>query len=339
MIDSRFHKLSPPLTLEEVCGLLGVDLPLGIDPGLEIKGVGSLEESGPDDLTFFHNPKYLEALKSTQAGFCLIEESHSHHTPPHTVPLVVKHPYRAFGLISDKLYTSSSPNDGISPFAKIHPSVKLGRNCHIGAFVSIGALAEIDDDTYIDSHTVIGRGVTIGKNVFIHNHVTISHAHISDNVLIKPGARIGQPGFGFHMDEKGHFDIPQLGRVIIEDNVQIGANTCIDRGSQLDTIIRKGVRIDNLVQIAHNVEVGENSVLVAQVGIAGSTKLGKFVIAAGQVGVAGHLTIGDGVKIAAQSGLMRDVDSGDTVGGSPAMNIRDWHRQTIALKNLIKKEK
>jgi UDP-3-O-[3-hydroxymyristoyl] glucosamine N-acyltransferase len=202
----------------------------------------------------------------------------------------------------------------------IEDGVVLGKNCFVGP------------------NTVIEQGCSIGNNAVIESNVTISHAIIGDDVFIKPGARIGQPGFGFYMDEQGHFDVPQLGRVLIGNHVHIGANTTIDRGSQADTLIGNGVRIDNLVQIAHNVEVGDNSVLVAQVGVAGSTKLGRFVIAAGQVGIAGHLTVEDGVKIAAQSGLMRNVGKGETVAGSPAVPVRDWHRQTIALQKLAKEK-
>ena len=171
----------------------------------------------------------------------------------------------------------------------------------------------------------------------LESHVTITNTIAGDRLYVKPGARIGQPGFGFHMDERGHFDIPQIGCVRIGNDVQIGANTTIDRGSQHDTIIGNFCRIDNLAQIAHNVELGDGCVIVSQVGIAGSTKLGKFVIAGGQVGIAGHLNIGDGVKIAAQSGIMRDVAPGETISGSPAVPIREWHRQTIAIQRLTKK--
>ena len=226
----------------------------------------------------------------------------------------------------------------ISDFSFIEPTAKIGNNCTISAFAVIEADVVIGDSCFIGPHCIIQKGTILGNNCHLEAHVVIGYAVVGNQVYIKPGARIGQPGFGFHMDEKGHFDIPQLGRVLIGDHVHIGANTTIDRGSFADTIIGKGVRIDNLVQIAHNVEVGDNSVLVAQVGIAGSTKLGKFVIAAGQVGIAGHLNIGNGVKIAAQSGLMRDVVDRETIAGSPAVPVRDWHKQTIALQRLTKRK-
>lgn len=338
MINTNFFKNVGPFTLSEVCGVAGIEIPA--DHGTEtIMDVAPLDLATKDQLSCFHNPKYLEDLKNTKAGFCLLTPEHKKDVPFHTIALITQNPYRAFGIIANMLYPQRPIIKGISPHAVIHPSAKIGENCHIGAFTEIGENTHIEEGCYIGSHVIIGDGVKIGKNGWIDSHVTINHSIIGDLVRIKTGARIGQPGFGFHMDEKGHFDVPQLGCVIIGNNVQIGANTTIDRGSQNDTIIRNGVRIDNLVQIAHNVEIGDNSVLVAQVGIAGSTKLGKFVIAAGQAGIAGHLVIGDGVKIAAQSGLMRHVESGQTVGGSPAVPIQNWHRQTLALQRLIKEKK
>jgi UDP-3-O-[3-hydroxymyristoyl] glucosamine N-acyltransferase len=254
--------------------------------------------------------------------------------PSTSIGLIVSHPYRAFGQITSLLYPQAFFHSEISPQSSIHPTAKIGRNCSIGAFTVIEENVIVGDNCFIGPNCVIQRGVTLGNNCYLEASITVGYALIGDNAYIKPGARIGQPGFGFHMDEKGHFDVPQLGRVLIGNNVQIGANTTLDRGSFSDTKIGHGVRIDNLVQIAHNVEIGDNSVLVAQVGIAGSTKLGKFVIAAGQVGIAGHLKIGNGVRIAAQSGLMKNVKDKETVAGSPAIPVREWHKQTIILKRL-----
>jgi UDP-3-O-[3-hydroxymyristoyl] glucosamine N-acyltransferase len=233
------------------------------------------------------------------------------------------------------MFESVNHSHSIHPTAVIDESATIGDNCHIGSYVVIGRNAVIGSKTKIESHVSIGDHVHIGCDGFIGQSVTITNATIGDKVFIKPGTCIGQQGFGFHMDEQGHFDVPQLGMVEIGNDVQIGSNVCIDRGSLSNTVICDGTRIDNLVQIAHNVYIGAMSVIVAQAGIAGSTRLGRFVVLAGQVGLAGHLNIGDYVKVAAQSGLMRDVAAGETVAGSPAMPVRDWHKQTILLQRLI----
>ena len=338
MIDSRFFKKSNPLSLEQICQYLKISVPNGCDKGKLFGSVAVLSAAGEEDVSCYNNAKYLEDLKQTKAGLCLITAEEASQAPASTICLIVDHPYRCFGKIASLLYPFSVGSKTISDFSFIEPTAKIGNNCTISAFAVIEADVVIGDSCFIGPHCIIQKGTILGNNCHLEAHVVIGYAVVGNQVYIKPGARIGQPGFGFHMDEKGHFDIPQLGRVLIGDHVHIGANTTIDRGSFADTIIGKGVRIDNLVQIAHNVEVGDNSVLVAQVGIAGSTKLGKFVIAAGQVGIAGHLNIGNGVKIAAQSGLMRDVVDRETIAGSPAVPVRDWHKQTIALQRLTKRK-
>jgi UDP-3-O-[3-hydroxymyristoyl] glucosamine N-acyltransferase len=223
--------------------------------------------------------------------------------------------------------------------AVIHPTATLGAGCCIDDYAIIGAGATVGPSCHIGAHAVIGAGVQLGEGCRIESFVNIQYAVIGNSVTIQSGAKIGQSGFGFDMDESGYLTIPQLGRVLIGDDVVIGANTTIDRGASADTVIGAGSRIDNLVQIAHNVVLGKNCVLVAQVGIAGSTQLGNFVVAAGQVGIADHLTIGNGVRIGAQSGLLRDVAPGETIAGSPAIPIRDWHRQTILLQRLLDRKR
>jgi UDP-3-O-[3-hydroxymyristoyl] glucosamine N-acyltransferase len=337
MTDPRFFKKATTLTLERICQTLDVKVPEGCSKDKTIEGVAHLANATPTDISCYNNSKYLEDLKKTQSGVCLLTSDVISYLPLASIGLVVSHPYRAYGQIAALIYPQASFNPEVSSQSSIHPNAKIGRNCSIGAFTVIEEDVVIGDNCFIGPNCVIQRGVTLGNNCSLEANVTVGYAVVGENAYIKPGARIGQSGFGFHMDEKGHFDIPQLGRVLIGNNVQIGANTTIDRGSSSDTQIGHGVRIDNLVQIAHNVEVGDNSVLVAQVGIAGSTKLGKFVIAAGQVGIAGHLKIGNGVKIAAQSGLMRDVADKETIAGSPAIPVREWHKQTIILKRLSSK--
>ncbi|CAO5681764.1 MAG: UDP-3-O-acylglucosamine N-acyltransferase [Holosporales bacterium] len=308
------------------------------DSSLIINDIASLDQATEGDLTFLHNPKYLASAVTTKASAIIVEEKYADKVNPSCVKLVVNSPYRAFGKAALLFYPKEVSKNFISPLASIDQDVLLGENVTIEPFVVIKKGAKIGDHTIIKAHTIVGENVVIGCNTTIEPHVTLDYCYIGNNVYIKPGCRIGQPGFGFHMDEKGHFDIPQLGCVIIEDDVHLGANTTVDRGSQSNTLIKKGTRIDNLVQIAHNVEVGENCVLAAQVGIAGSTKLGKFVIAGGQAGIIGHLTIGDNSKISVRSLIINNINTGITVGGYPAIPIQDWHRQIITLKNLIQKK-
>jgi UDP-3-O-[3-hydroxymyristoyl] glucosamine N-acyltransferase len=203
----------------------------------------------------------------------------------------------------------------------------------------VGANTEIGEGTWLGPGVVIGEGVVVGRDCRIHANVTLSHCIVGARVTVFPGARIGQDGFGFAPDPRGHVTVPQLGRVLIHDDVRIGANTTIDRGAGPDTVIGAGCRIDNLVQIGHNVVLGRGCIVVAQAGIAGSTRLGDFVVLGGQAGLTGHLTIGAGAQVAAQAGVMDDVPPGAIYGGSPAIPARDWHRQTVAVRKLVKKER
>ncbi|MCX7338110.1 MAG: UDP-3-O-(3-hydroxymyristoyl)glucosamine N-acyltransferase [Alphaproteobacteria bacterium] len=338
-INRRFFKKPTPLSLSAICEILGISPPKAPELTPLFDDVSPLDSAEPSHVSCFHNAKYLTDLQHTKAGLCIVSAEHAHHVPPTTIALVIQNPYRAYGKIAQQFYSVASGGGFISEKASISKSAQIGLNCTIGDFVTIGDDVVIGDGCQIKSFTSIESGCILGNNCVLESNVTISHSILGNDVFIKPGAKIGQPGFGFHMDAAGHFDIPQLGQVVIRNNVHIGANTTIDRGSLVDTVIGNGVRIDNLVQIAHNVVVGDNSVLVAQAGIAGSSKLGQFVIVAGQVGIAGHLTIGDGARIAAQSGIMKNIAKGETIAGAPGIPIRDWHRQTIALNQLIKGKK
>ncbi|MHA1558276.1 MAG: UDP-3-O-(3-hydroxymyristoyl)glucosamine N-acyltransferase [Alphaproteobacteria bacterium] len=337
MADSRFFDKKASLFLKDVYDLLGIFCPQNLSD-VTFDDVAPLSSANPSQISCYHNTKYIESLKNTKAGLCFVKKEHSHLVPNTTIAFVSDSPYRCFGKVAQLFYKNAIKNNAISDKAEIHPSVKIGKNCKIGPFCVIEENVILGDFSTIESSCTLKRGVVIGDGAFIEPSVTIGFAEIGKNVYIKTGARIGQRGFGFHMDSKGVVDVPQLGRVIIGDNVQIGANVAIDRGSLNDTIIGNNVRIDNLVQIAHNVKIGDGSILVAQSGIAGSTELGRFVIIAGQVGIAGHLKIGDNVKIAAQSGVMRDINNNETVGGSPALLIKQWHRQTVLLKKMTTKE-
>ena len=328
-----FFKKSLPISAEKLAEIIGAKIQ---NSNLMIEDVGPLDKLEQGIISCYHNPKYKSSLTQAKKGFCILKEEDAHLLSDDVVGFFTSTPYRAFGKAALYFYPRPESTGKISSLADIHPSAQIVKNCQIESFAVIKADAQIGDNTIIRSHSIIGENVKIGRDSLLEYNVIITNSLAGDRLYVKPGARIGQPGFGFHMDEKGHFDIPQIGCVRIGNDVQIGANTTIDRGSQHDTIIGNFCRIDNLVQIAHNVELGDGCVIVAQVGIAGSSKLGKFVIAAGQVGIAGHLTIGDGVKIAAQSGLMRDVAAGETISGSPAVPVREWHKQTIALQRLAK---
>ncbi len=316
-MTNRFFKNQGPFSLHHLCHVLGLNIPTN---DMMIKDIAGMETSAPGDLTFFHNPKYASKLSSLNAAACLIHPSYVSHLNACVIPIPSPTPYRDYAKLAKLFYPDIT-------CATIHETAVIATSATIGNHVSIGA------------YCVVGDGVHIADGTVIESHVTITHTIMGKNCYIKAGARLGQRGFGFHMDERGPFDVPQLGSLIMGDDIVVGSNTTIDRGSGDNTVIESGVRIDNLVQIAHNVRVGKNSILVAQSGVAGSTELGQFVVVAGQVGIAGHLKIGDFVQIAAQSGVARDIDANQKVGGYPAVPIRQWHKQAIVLSNLTKQGK
>jgi UDP-3-O-[3-hydroxymyristoyl] glucosamine N-acyltransferase len=230
------------------------------------------------------------------------------------------------------------PAPWIAPTAWIDATAALGEGCRVEPGAVIGAGARIGARCHVGPGVAIGGGVVLGDDCIVGANASVSHAVVGNRVMLYPGVRIGQDGFGFAMGPQGHVKVPQLGRVIIGDDVEIGANSTIDRGAGPDTVIGEGCMIDNLVQIGHNVQLGRGCVIVAQVGISGSTRLGDFVAVGGQVGIAGHLKIGSGVRIAAQSGVMRDIGAGETVGGSPAQPMAEWLRQSAMLSKMARRE-
>lgn len=342
MPDSRFYKNVGPFSLDHVLKISGatIDLEKKMQvQELQIKDVAILSEGGKNDISFCAGEKYKQELMQTKVSFCFVSEALRSSVPPFVIPLLTSSPQRAFSVMAEAFYPDCYvlPCESLtSPF--IHPSAKIGKNSVIAPGVIIHAKAVIQDNVHLGAHAVIGPGVVIGESSRISPHVSLFYAQIGKKVVVGPGTRIGQTGFGFMMDEKGHIPIPQLGRVLIEDFVEIGANCTIDRGSLMDTSIGSGTRIDNLVHIAHNVTIGKGCVIVAQVGIAGSTCLGDFVILAGQVGLAEHLKIGSRVRVAAQSGVMRDVKEGETISGSPAVPIMEWRKQQVLLSKMLKKK-
>jgi len=338
MTDLRFFNRAGPYSLGELAELSGARLRGGVDGKQLITDVAPLETAGPEDITFLDNRKYLDAFAGSRAGSAFVDERFAERAPAGMALLLTKEPYKAFARAAQAFYPAKPVIPGIAPTAIIGPAATVPADCEIGPYVVIEAGARIGARCQIGAHTVIGQAVELGDDCRVGPHVTLSHCLVGARVVLHPGVRIGQPGFGFAPDREGPVKIPQLGRVVIGDDVDIGANTTIDRGSGHDTVIGPGTMIDNLVQIGHNVVLGRGCILAGQVGISGSTKLGDFVMAGGQAGLAGHLNIGTAARIAAQAGLMRDVEPGSTVAGAPAVAITSWWRQVAILQRLATKK-
>jgi UDP-3-O-[3-hydroxymyristoyl] glucosamine N-acyltransferase len=290
-------------------------------------------------VSFLDNRRYAAFLDTTQAGAVIVHPDFAARVPKTALALVTPEPYVGWAKVLALFFPPAPPKPGIHPSAVIDPTAILAEGVEIGAGSVIGARAKIGENSMIGPLTVIGDGVVIGKHCRIHAHVTLSHAILGDRVTLYPGARIGQDGFGFAITKTGFTAVPQLGRVLIEDGAEIGANVCIDRGSAQDTVIGAQVRVDNLVQLGHNVKIGHHSVIIAQAGISGSTSLGAQVMVAAQAGLTGHLTIGDGARIGAQAGVMQDVPPGQSVIGSPAQEQKSFFREVVTLRKLAQSKR
>lgn len=336
MPDSRFFVPAGPFTLEELAAAADARMRPGADGERRFAGVAALAEAGPEDVSFLENRRYIEAFARTAAGCCVVDPRFAERAPKGVELLLTEKPYKGYALIARKFFPEPKVAPGRHASAVIDASAKVDPSARIDAGAVVGAGAEIGAGAWIGANTVIGEGVVVGADTAIGANATLQCCVIGRRVLIHPGARIGSRGFGFATDGGEHLRIPQVGRVVVHDDVEIGANATIDRGAGTDTVIGRGTMIDNLVMIGHNVKVGRGCVLVSQVGISGSTRLGDFVMIGGQGGLTGHLDIGDGARIAAQSGVAGDVAAGGAVGGSPAVPIRQWHRQTAILARLAK---
>lgn len=334
-----FFERGGPFTVADVAQRIGATLPDGSDGGRLVHDVRPLDQASPDQLTFVDNRKYVEALSKTQGGFCIVAPAFAARVPAATLPLIMRSPYHGFALALQLFY-----RDAMTPKAAgfaalpsgslVHPSARVEEGAMIEAGAVVGREAQIGRGTTIAAGAVVGYRVAIGRGGYIGPGASIVHALVGDGVVIHAGVRIGQDGFGFALGPQGHIKVPQIGRVIIQDNVEIGANTTIDRGSLKDTVIGEGSKIDNLVQIGHNVVLGRHCVIVGQVGISGSTELGDFVVMGGQSGAAGHIKIGNGSQIAGVAHVKDDVPPGSRMGGTPARPFREWAREVATLRRL-----
>lgn len=339
MADSRFFRNAGPFSLAEIAQLTGASLSEGANPEHLMRDVAPLDIATREDISFLDNPKYLTQFESTQAGVCLVHPKYAERAPKGVILLLSNDPYRAYAETAQHFYPATSSSGERAKSASIDKTATIGADTEIGPGACIGAHVIIGQHCVIGPNAVIANGVTIGDNTRIGANATIQYALIGNHVLIHPGVNIGQDGFGFARGPKGHMKVPQLGRVLIEDDVEIGAGTCIDRGAGPDTRIGKGAKIDNLVQIGHNVKIGSHAVIVSQVGISGSSEIGDGAVLAGQVGVAGHVKIGARATLIAKSGVTNDIPAGETYGGFPAISATQWRRQVAALSRLIKKKK
>jgi UDP-3-O-[3-hydroxymyristoyl] glucosamine N-acyltransferase len=324
-----FFKRAGPFTLADIAKATGAELvPGGTSGETLLEDVRTLTDAGPRHLSFFNNRKYADQLKATRAGACLALPALAGRIPDTTGRLITPDPYRAFAQAVTLFYPDSRfCQVGLAGDEAVAASAELEEGVIVEPGAVIGAEARIGRGTRIAAGAVVGYRVTIGRDSYIGPLATVVHALIGDRVIIHSGVRIGQDGFGFAMGPQGHFKVPQIGRVIVQDDVEIGANSTIDRGALKDTIIGEGSKIDNLVQIGHNVVVGRHCVLVAQVGIAGSTELGDFVVMGGQSGTSGHIKVGAGAQIAGTAHPIKDVPPGAKIGGTPGRPLTQWARE------------
>ncbi len=319
-----------PMKLTKIAESLGARLQ-GEDR--EITGVAGIEEAGPEQLTFVANPKYASAARTTRAGAVIVTED---FPAIEAASLRCSNPYLAFAHAIELFYHPPRYPIGVHSTAVVHPSAKIGKQASIGPYVVVDEDVEIGNHCVLLSHVVIYRGARIGDNFFAHAHAVVREfCQLGNNVVLQNGAIIGADGFGFAKDGDGRwYKIIQSGPAVLENEVEVQANACVDRASVGETRVRRGAKIDNLVQVGHASEVGEDTLLCAQAGLAGSTVLGKNVILAGQVGVAGHCKLGDGVVATAQSGIPNDVDAGKIVSGYPAIDNKQWLRCVAVFNRL-----
>ena len=305
------------------------------DENATVHTFAKIEEGIPGAISFLSNPKYTHYIYDTQSSIVLVNKDFEPEKEIKATLIKVDNAYESLAKLLN-LYEMSKPKKtGIDPLAYIAPTAKIGENVYIAPFACVGDNAVIGDNTSLHPHATVGSGAKVGSNCILYPHVTVYHdCRVGNNCILHAGSVVGADGFGFAPSPEGYEKIPQIGIAILEDNVEIGANTCIDRATMGATIIRKGVKLDNLIQIAHNVEVGSNTVMASQVGIAGSTKIGEWCMLGGQVGVAGHITIGNKVNMGAQSGVHGSIKDGEALIGTPPIGLKNYFKSSAVFKKL-----
>ncbi|MFD0962393.1 UDP-3-O-(3-hydroxymyristoyl)glucosamine N-acyltransferase [Pseudofulvibacter geojedonensis] len=321
-------------TAEQIAGILEGEIQG--DPLITVSTLAKIEEGTQGALTFLANPKYTQYIYTTQASITIVNKDFEPEKEITTTLIKVEDAYKSFSKLLEYYNQVKNNKVGIEQPVYVSDSATYGENIYLGAFAYLGNNVKIADNVKIYPNVYIGDNVTIGSNTTLFAGAKVySECVIGNNCTIHSGAIVGADGFGFAPNEQGEFQkVPQTGNVILEDNVDIGANATIDRATLGSTIIRKGVKLDNHIQIAHNVEIGKNTVIAAQTGVAGSTKIGESCMIGGQVGIVGHITIGNGVKIQAQSGIGRNVKDNEVLQGSPALNYGDYNKSYVHFKNL-----
>jgi UDP-3-O-[3-hydroxymyristoyl] glucosamine N-acyltransferase len=338
--EFSFFSGSARLSVAEIATLTGAEPREGADLSRRLSGIAPLDQAGAGDLTFVADAKFAAALQSTRAGAVLTNERFARHVPDGVAVLRTQQPYRAFVMVARKIYSSAlrpAPvfgDNGVSPSAAVHPSARLERDVTVDPFAVIGPSATIGSGTLIGAHAVIGGHVQIGSNCAIGASCTVTHARLGDEVVIHPGCHIGQDGFGYVSSAGSHIKIPQIGRVVIHNDVEIGSGTRIDRGGMRDTVIGEGTKIDNLCQIGHNCVIGRHCIIVAQSGLSGSVTIADFVVLGARTGILPHVTVGKGAMLAARSSVYEDVPPGAVWGGIRAKPTREWMRELIVLQRL-----
>lgn len=337
MVDTTFFSNNGPFTLAQIAEICGAELRDPSKANLSINNIATMAMAGAEEICFFYDKKVKDEAAKIKSAACITTPEMEALIPDGVAVLVSNNPKLSFLKLNQRFYSEYTPKAEISSSARIAPSAKIGQNCFIGENVVIEKDVVIGDNCILEANVVVSRGCKIGNACRIGVGAQIAYCLMGNDCYIYSGARIGLDGFGFMVINGKHQRIPQIGRVIMGNDVEVGANSCIDRGAMDDTVIGDGCRIDNLVQVAHNVKLGRGCVLVAQMGIAGSCTFGDYVVCGGQVGFADHINVGSGAQVGAQSGIMRDIEPGTTVMGYPAVPIKEFMKQTAVIQKLCKK--